>query len=459
MAAMLPTIARCAQTVYLRIMPYPPMLHSADAMRDFDALLAARLRSEGPMNLPRAYDVMAEFDLDGLVLAEPVNVFHLLGYWPQLANTRTGQPPTSFALLARDPRQGPGFVTSRFIYYYTYADSGFTRDLQVYLYQEASDSGDDSLATELGAEFPDAGLEPLSDVETRRRVALDAATAMRASSVNSGPALIRALRDMGLWRGRIAFDHPLIRTICTRHGHAGELLAGDNVLRWIRLVKSPLEIGLMQRAAAANVAALTSVGRSIRAGANHAELQRQFAIEAAQRGNHAVFLNVDRVSSELSSETIRDGQAFFLDGVSHCRHYHGDYARTVFVGEPRPAVRNAVRAAAQAWDAVREILRPGVRYADIVACGRDAVRRGGFAVTIGFGPHSVGLMHTDEPGEDAGGFYRKLDLTLRENMILSVDCPVMNTGVGGSAHIEDLMLITRDGAEPLHVLADPVIQI
>ena len=27
---------------------------------------------------------------------------------------------------------------------------------------------------------------------------------------------------------------------------------------------------------------------------------------------------------------------------------------------------------------------------------------------------------------------------------------VMNTGVGGSAHIEDLMLITAEGAEPLH---------
>jgi hypothetical protein len=26
----------------------------------------------------------------------------------------------------------------------------------------------------------------------------------------------------------------------------------------------------------------------------------------------------------------------------------------------------------------------------------------------------------------------------------------MNTGLGGSAHVEDLMRITKDGAEPLH---------
>ena len=215
----------------------------------------------------------------------------------------------------------------------------------------------------------------------------------------------------------------------------------------------------MQRAASANVDALTAVGNAIRSGANHAELRRLFDIETARRGNRALFLTIDRVSSELSDETITDGQTFFIDGVSHYLHYHGDYARTVFVGEPLPAARNAARAAAHGWQAVRDMLRPGVRYADIVATGRDALRRAGFNAAVGFGPHSVGLMHTDEPGEDVGGFYRKLNIELRENMILSVDCPVMHTGVGGSAHIEDLMLITRDGAIPLHACGDPVIQV
>ena len=38
-------------------------------------------------------------------------------------------------------------------------------------------------------------------------------------------------------------------------------------------------------------------------------------------------------------------------------------------------------------------------------------------------------------------------------MILSIDCPVMETGVGGSAHLEDLTLITQGGAEPIHPTA------
>ena len=35
-------------------------------------------------------------------------------------------------------------------------------------------------------------------------------------------------------------------------------------------------------------------------------------------------------------------------------------------------------------------------------------------------------------------------------MILSVDCPVLDTGIGGTAHLEDLVLIGPTGATPLH---------
>ena len=434
----------------------------SEGLRSEDAELAGLLRKHGPMNLERACKVMHEFDLQGLVLGEPVNVFHVLGYWPQLSNTRTGQPPTTFAVLSRDVQQNPGLVASRFIYYYTYVDGGFASDVQVYLYQEADDnshSGTLLPAEALEPEFPDRKQAPLSTVELRRRRALNAATAAGGTSADAGAALVRAMKEMGLWSGRIACDHVVTASVCEHHGHPGEIVAGDNILRWIRLIKSPLEVRLMRRAAIANVNALTAVGHAVRAGASHAELQHLFELEAARRGNRAVFLNVDRVSSELSDGVISDGQAFFIDGVSHSHHYHGDYARTVFVGEPLPAARRAAEAVAHAWQSIRERLRPGMRYSEIAAIGREAVRKGGFDVAVGIGPHSVGLMHTDEPGRDAGGFYGKLDLTLRENMILSVDCPVMDTGLGGSAHIEDLMLITAEGAEPLHDMGAPVIKV
>ena len=427
-----------------------------DCLRDDDAVLNERLRDGGPMNRERAIEIMDRFDLRGIVLGDPLNVFHATGYWPQMANTKTGQPPTTFVILARDETLDLGFVASRFIYYYTYADGGFRQQLRAYLYVATADAGSDELVEGVTGEFPDHRSAPLSDTERRRRAFLDDVTGARSCFSDTGAALAGAMRDMGLWDGRIAFDHPVIAAVCERRDHPGEMVPADNIMRWIRLVKSPLEIALMKHASAANVAAVTAVGGEIRVGAEYRDLNRLFGVEAARNGNQAVFMTVDRVSSTLSDQRIQDGQTLFIDGVSAYRHYHGDYARTVFVGEPTREARRAADAVTQGWAAIRECLRPGLRYSEIREIGAKAVRKAGFGFTVGFGPHSVGLMHTDEPGDDIGGFHGKLDLTLQENMIISVDCPIMDTGYGGSAHIEDLTLITAIGAEAIHPVDLPV---
>ena len=44
-------------------------------------------------------------------------------------------------------------------------------------------------------------------------------------------------------------------------------------------------------------------------------------------------------------------------------------------------------------------------------------------------------------------------------MILSIDCPIIESGIGGSAHLEDLVLITADGSEAINDTAQQVIQL
>lgn len=430
------------------------MIDIAD--RTGDAALFGRLERESPINLERAIAVMERHGLDGLLLGEPVNVFHALGHWPQIARTRIGQPPGTFALIARERPDRPGMVTSRFLYYYTWADGRQRADVEPWLYTVLGDEGlEGPLAPyDLCA---DRQAAPLSDLESHRMETLAGVPDDKGWIGDCGAAVMRALRGMGLWNRRIGVDHRVSEEILARHEFGGDVVWADNPLREIRMVKSPLEIALMSRAAEANVHALNAVGRAVREGAAYHELHGLYLAETAMRGNRAVFLNVDRASSEFCGAQVRDGQALFLDGVSHFQHYHGDFARTVFVGEPTAAARKAAEAAAFAWQAVREMLKPGVTYSQIVAHGEDAIRKAGFGVQIGFGPHSVGLAHTDEPGELTGGFYKKPDITLEPGMILSVDCPVLDTGIGGSAHCEDLVLITQDGCEPIHSLHEPVI--
>lgn len=422
-------------------------------------ILLDRLREGGPMNFVRAQEIMERFGLDGIVVGEPLNVFHMTGYYPQIGLTRPGHPPTTLAILKRGEMQ-PVVVTSHFIYYYTFADGGSRGDIRAYLYEAADDTGEGERVAANPSFFASWDHAPLTGVEQRRRAETDRILAGDTLFQRSGAALAEALRDMGLWTGTLAYDHDVVRAVCERRERAGALVPGDNILRWIRLVKSPLEIELMKQGATANASAVEAVVGAVQRGASYRDIRRLYEVETARRGNRPVFMTIDRVSSQLPGDyAVREGQSLFFDGVSHFSNYHGDYARTVFVGEPSAAVRHEAQVAVRGWEAIRETLRPGMRYADVSRIGREVLEKAGAASSVTFGPHSCGLMHTDEPAAEMGGFYGKNDLVLEENMVLSVDCPSLATGIGGSVHIEDLVLITRDGAVPIHPVGEHVITI
>ncbi len=425
-----------------------------------DNELLNQLSLSGPINRERTCKVLEQFGLDAVVLGDPLNVFHVLGYWPQISSTKVGQPPTTFVILPKNPTQPPAIISSHFIYYYTFTDGGPRSHIPAYLYETAGDNGEASAAVSAMTMFADLKKVEITSVEARRRSETDSALNQKRYFADAGGALVNAIKDTRLNNARLGYDHQIVKDVCERHEVGRSLVFADNIMRWIRVVKSPLEIELMKRGARANVEAVNAVVSSVRKGANYRDLRRIFAVEAAKRGNQSVFMTIDRVSSSIpTSDTIIDGQSLFIDGVSHFQNYHGDYARTVFVGEPNRDGAKVAKAAKEGWEAIRAELKPGLRYSDIVATGLETIKKVGAENYIGFGPHSVGLMHTDEPGVSTGGFYGKENLVLEENMILSVDCPSLVTGVGGSVHLEDLVRITADGAETIHPVHDHVITI
>ena len=416
----------------------------------------------GPLfNRERAEKVLKEESLAGLIVAEPLNVFHLTGYWPQLGKMGFAAP--SMALLSADPKKPVALVMPQFLYYYVYADANFSGDVEPWLYTHRAVSGtaiqgdyDEPAAGELRV-YRDKGDVPMGELETHRRAALEAVAERHGVSAEREFAMVRAARALGMNRGRVGVDHMAIMAMLESSPLAVAAVPADNTLRKIRLVKSPREIELMRLAAQANAEAALAAAATVREGATTQELRAQFFSEAAGRGNAGVFMAIDRMITEVADFEFQDGTAFFVDCVSSGWHYHGDFARTIFLGEPARAMRDAARAMHIGWEAIREQLRPGLRYSEIPPIGQKAVRAAGLDFDVPFSPHSVGLTHTDEPGQDGRPYWVKDDLTLEPGMVLSVDCPVLNTGIGGSAHMEDLSLITADGAEPIHTVTAPVI--
>jgi len=412
---------------------------------------------QGPrFNFEQAIRVMDELGVDGLVLGDGRNVYHLTGHWP--LTSRMGFPLSTIAVLARGTIGQPALILPSFSYYFQLADHHDPDTFPVYIYTAPAESEEERQAG-IGAPvtfFHNRGSMPMDMVEERRYSFTKSATQNIPSSANAAAALKRALKDYGLLQGVLATDIQELKNTIESVAPETKVQSAGIALSRIRPVKSAAEISLMRYAARANAEAALAAVKQVAPGMTYRELRALYNAEAAQRGNIGTFMVIDRISSDLYDQEIVDGQAFLIDAVSSYQGYHGDYGRTVFVGEPSASMRRATTIMGIAWDEVRESLRPGMRFSEIREKGQSTMKKLGFDYVVPFNPHSVGLFHTDHLSNDPNEAFMP-DVILEKDMIISVDCPLLEMGVGGSAHLEDLVLITEQGGELLNDSGDQTI--
>ena len=411
------------------------------------------LRTDALVNAERARMIMARENLDAFVVTQPTNVFYLANHWPNL--DRMGFRHSMFVIYPRDPKRPVAMVMTGFLHYYRFADDVDLPNHVVFPYTTPADASTE-VADGAGAAEPAAAQTRMHRVldatlltprEKHRRQVSEAA---QPESATADWALLKALRHLGLEKGRLGIDDPIIEALLARRGTAASCAPGEDALRRIRLVKSPTELKMMRIASQANVEAALATIAAVRSVGTTGELRTRFFAEATRRGNQPVFIVIDGSSSEIADQPIRDGMAFSVDCVSHCLHYHGDFARTIFVGEPHPLMRRGTTAIYTAWREVQAQLRPGMRFVDVQRLGRESLKKQGADFSVNFTPHSVGLWHSDHPQPSVAEGRSVEGLVLEKGMVLSVDCPIMDTGMGGTCHLEDLVLIGDDGATPIH---------
>ncbi len=411
----------------------------------------------GPrMNFEQADKVMAELGLDAIVVGGGKNVYHATGL--DLTATKMGHTPGVYALITRNPDQRLSLIAPTFLYYYTIAMDHRHSDFPAYLYAGPGEEVEDAeLSLDELPLYPDLEHEPLDRIESTRLSIVERAVRSEAARPNLKHALANALKETGVASGRIAADMPPVTRNVTEAAEKATVVSADDALRRIRPVKSDVEIQLMRYAAQANAEAALQAASTVRAGANVRELRATFFAAAAARGMRGVFMVIDRVSSPTYAAKLRDGQCFSIDCVSEYMGYHGDFARAIYIGEPSRRMQKVSELTAKSWDHVRENLKPGLKFSDVRRMGREALRKMGADFSISFNPHSVGLYHTDHVG--AMGSPPREDIVIEPRMILSVDCPMGATGMGGSSHLEDLMLIAEDGAEPINSIGTNVVRV
>jgi Xaa-Pro aminopeptidase len=408
---------------------------------------------------PRADALMRERGYDALIAGDPVNVYYLSNFWTVLQ--QMGFEFASLALLPRDrPEHHALAVSAAQVWRLALDDLDYPARIVTWTapanWRDWLDSGGKvELAGAPATAWPLREAATLTAIEqawmqaSRRIVGHEAPTAEHA--------LAREIRAAGLARGRVASDDARLAPMLARAGLDGLTVVHDpNLFRRLRVVKSEPEIHLMRIAARSNADACLATVRDLEPGVTMREIEAQFGVETARRGAHSVFIVAGSTGLFPDGRVVR-GKPFLVDAVSQYRHYHGDFGRTVVLGEPDAETRRRVEGLRIGWQASFEAIRPGRRYSEVREAGLAAMRKSGHGdVLTVANPHSVGLQHTDEPFRDGMPFNVKDDLVLEENMTLTVDFPHIEVG-WGACHLEDLVRVTRDGAEALAAMDEPLV--
>ncbi len=145
-----------------------------------------------------------------------------------------------------------------------------------------------------------------------------------------------------------------------------------------------------------------------------------------------------------SDKVIARGELVTMDFGAVCGGYHSDITRTVCVGRADARQRELYDAVLTAQKRALAALRPGVTGVEVDQIARESLAEKELNQYFGHGlGHSLGLEIHEEPRLSKAG-----TTVLQENMLVTDEPGVYIPGWGG-IRIEDTVLITRDGAEPL----------
>ncbi len=408
------------------------------------------------LNQERAMAQMQSMGIDLLISGTAKNIYYLTNQQP--VTFSLGLSGLDFATLSAHGDARPSLISSQIGYYFTAPEKPQTDLIDLKFYSGPADPEAFNKIVnvhELINAPAGPGLLPrvhadfnLTPSEARRRSLTDLEAAEMKATISS--AILQELYSNPLPNKTIAIDDERLRPIIEKSELDLKIVDGESLIRHIRIQKTPMELELARYAIEANAAASLIAAKSARAGATFQEIRGEFSKACGAYATIPEYMMIDTLVPHFSNGEIKEGRSFLIDCVSKFEGYHGDYGRTVCVGEPTRKINSVLDTLSVTWDRLRSELRPGLTYNDLYARSAELFKESDSDVTFYINPHTIGLHHSDDPIGGEYGSYQKENLTLQENMILSIDMPVLDNGLGGSAHLEDLVLITKDGAELLN---------
>jgi Xaa-Pro aminopeptidase len=387
------------------------------------------------LNRDRAYTIMRETGLDALVATHPRNVTYFSDY-PQMHECTL--TPTVYAVLPADAAIPPFLVLRAASLPVHHQEKCWIREVEVYSKPFVC--------------LPDEVKSSSMTTEERLLYEASKGVDMPAKPVQ---ALRAALGKRGLLKGRIGVDEsglpqPRGWEEMVDGLPGATLQPAASVISKIRLVKTRLELRLMEQAAALNDAGLKACLASVRRGATEVDAAVAYRQAVSRGGGVPHYANVGygtRSSVPTKPPAAikpRTGDVVKLDFDCIYSYYFADLGRTGVVGKPSEKIRTYFNAVRLGLEEVKSALRPGVKPSELFRLGIDTVRKAGIPYfnTTYIG-HAIGMWCYD--GLVVGPME---DRPLEEGMVLNLEPSHYELGLG-AFHAEDTVVVTRTGHRTL----------
>jgi len=230
-----------------------------------------------------------------------------------------------------------------------------------------------------------------------------------------------------------------------------ELVACNELVEQLRVIKDKGEIDLIKKAISLNQKAFGFIKENLKPGITEKELL--FKTEQYVKGNGATFSfdpimasgpNSCYPHAKVTDRKIRNNEPVLVDMGIDIKGYKSDLTRMFFLGKITPLFQKTYEAVDMARKVAIEKIRPCIEASEIDKQARKYLskRKLGkyFQHSLG---HGVGLEIHEAPQVST-----KSTVVLKENMVLTVEPAVYLPSKFG-IRIEDMVLVTKTGCKVL----------
>ena len=293
--------------------------------------------------------------------------------------------------------------------------------------------------------------------EERARELIKFGTDIRTWEEDESPFKLAAqiFKDRGIRSGRVGIEERVRFFLfdgIRRETANIEYTIADPVTAGCRMIKSPAELALMQRANDITIEAFKAATATLKEGMTQFEFGANVSAAFKALGSSGgALIGFGKYTAfphgSVQPQKLKEGEIVLMDGGCSVEGYQSDITRTFIFGKPTQRQRDVWELERKAQDAALAAAKPGIACEIVDAAARKVI------TDAGFGPdYKVpGLPHRTGHGIGMDGhewtnFVRGNKTLMKPGMCFSDEPMIAIYGEFG-IRLEDCLYITESGAK------------